>query len=79
MRQKQILAAKKMGKNIFFKKNFIEERLEKKLNITSNPISKLLKEIAIPASIGSLFQTLFNIVDTFFAGKNLSRSFSCFS
>ena len=43
--------------------------MEKKLNITSNPISKLLKEIAIPASIGSLFQTLFNIVDTFFAGK----------
>tara|TARA_A100001011_G_C14251635_1_gene818159 strand:- start:1 stop:1374 length:1374 start_codon:yes stop_codon:yes gene_type:complete len=43
--------------------------LEKKLNLTSNPISKLLKEIAIPASIGSLFQTLFNIVDTFFAGK----------
>ena len=39
------------------------------MNITSNPISKLLKEIAIPASIGSLFQTLFNIVDTFFAGK----------
>ena len=36
--------------------------MEKKLNITSNPISKLLKEIAIPASIGSLFQTLFNIV-----------------
>ena len=43
--------------------------MEKKLNITSNPINKLLKEIAIPASIGSLFQTLFNIVDTFFAGK----------
>ncbi len=43
--------------------------MEKKLNLTSNPISKLLKEIAIPASIGSLFQTLFNIVDTFFAGK----------
>ena len=43
--------------------------MEKKLNITSNPITKLLKEIAIPASIGSLFQTLFNIVDTFFAGK----------
>ncbi len=43
--------------------------MEKKLNITSNPIGKLLKEIAIPASTGSLFQTLFNIVDTFFAGK----------
>ena len=43
--------------------------MEKKLNIKSNPISKILKEIAIPASIGSLFKTLFNIVDTFFAGK----------
>jgi len=29
----------------------------------------LLKKIAIPASVGTLFQTLFNIVDTFFAGK----------
>ncbi len=38
-------------------------------NITSKPIIKLLKKIAIPASTGSIFQTLFNIVDTFFAGK----------
>ncbi len=43
--------------------------MEKKLNITLNPIGKLLKQIAIPASTGSLFQTLFNIVDTFYAGK----------
>ena len=43
--------------------------MEKKLNITLNPIGKLLRQIAIPASTGSLFQTLFNLVDTFFAGK----------
>ena len=43
--------------------------MEKKLNLTTNPIGKLLRQIAIPASTGSLFQTLFNIVDTFYAGK----------
>ena len=39
------------------------------LNLTKDPIGPLLKKIAIPASVGTLFQTLFNIVDTFFAGK----------
>ena len=43
--------------------------MENSLNITSRPITYLLKKIAIPASTGSLFQTLFNIVDTFFAGQ----------
>ena len=43
--------------------------MENSLNITSRPIIYLLKKIAIPASTGSLFQTLFNIVDTFFAGQ----------
>ncbi len=48
--------------------------MEKKLNLTSNPIGRLLKQIAIPAGIGSLFQTLFNLVDTFFAGKISSEA-----
>jgi len=43
--------------------------LSKSLNLTKDPIGPLLKKIAIPASVGTLFQTLFNIVDTFFAGK----------
>jgi len=43
--------------------------LENSSTITSKPIIQLLKKIAIPASTGSIFQTLFNIVDTFFAGK----------
>ena len=43
--------------------------MENSSTITSKPIVQLLKKIAIPASTGSIFQTLFNIVDTFFAGK----------
>ena len=43
--------------------------MENNTSITSKPIIQLLKKIAIPASTGSLFQTLFNIIDTFFAGK----------
>jgi len=43
--------------------------LDKKLNLTSSPILKLLRNIAIPSMTGSLFQTLFNLVDTFYAGK----------
>ena len=43
--------------------------MSKSLNLTKDPIGPLLKKIAIPASVGTLFQTLYNIVDTFFAGK----------
>ena len=39
------------------------------LNLTTDPIPTLIRKIAIPASIGTVFQTLFNVVDTFFAGK----------
>jgi len=43
--------------------------LSKSLNLIKDPIGPLLRKIAIPASVGTLFQTLFNIVDTYFAGK----------
>ena len=43
--------------------------MKHKLNLTSAPILSLLKQIAIPSMTGSLFQTLFNLVDTFYAGK----------
>ena len=43
--------------------------MKKKINLTYTPIGQLLKQIAIPSMTGSLFQTLFNITDTFFAGK----------
>ena len=50
--------------------------MDKKLNLTSNPIGQLLRKIAIPAITGSLFQTLFNIIDTFYAGKISPESLS---
>ena len=43
--------------------------MKQKLNLTSSPILTLLKQIAIPSMTGSLFQTLFNLVDIFYAGK----------
>ena len=43
--------------------------MQQKLNLTSAPVIKLLRHIAIPSMTGSLFQTLFNLVDTFYAGK----------
>jgi len=39
------------------------------MNLLKDSIPGLIKKIALPASIGTLFQTLFNIVDTFFAGS----------
>ena len=39
------------------------------MDLLKDNIPKLVKKIAIPASIGTLFQTLYNIVDTFYAGR----------
>ena len=41
----------------------------KKINLLRDPIWSLLRKVTIPASIGSLFQTFYNLVDTYFAGK----------
>lgn len=38
-------------------------------DLTKGSIISHIKKIAIPASIGMLFNTLFNVVDTFYAGK----------
>ncbi|PKK94294.1 MAG: hypothetical protein CVV61_00180 [Tenericutes bacterium HGW-Tenericutes-6] len=38
-------------------------------NLTTGSISSHLKKIAVPASIGFLFNTLFNVVDTVYAGR----------
>jgi putative MATE family efflux protein len=39
------------------------------MNLLKDNIPDLVKKLAIPASVGTLFQTFYNIVDTFFAGK----------
>ncbi len=38
------------------------------LSLTADPIPQLIWRIALPASVGMLFNTLFNFVDTFCAG-----------
>jgi len=43
--------------------------LENKLNFTTDKISYLLKKIAIPAATGTLFSSLYTLVDTFYAGQ----------
>ena len=43
--------------------------MKQNINLTTRPILSLLKQIAIPSMTGSLFQVLFNLVDTFYAGK----------
>ena len=39
------------------------------MNLLKDNIPDLVKKLAIPASVGTLFQTFYNIVDTYFAGK----------
>jgi len=43
--------------------------LSKSIKLTKDPIWTLLRKVTIPASVGSLFQTFYNLVDTWFAGK----------
>ena len=39
------------------------------LNLIKDPIPGLIRKIALPASVGTFFQTMYSIVDTFYAGK----------
>jgi len=43
--------------------------LSQTLKLTKDPIWFLLRKVTIPASVGSLFQTFYNLVDTWFAGR----------
>jgi len=43
--------------------------LSKTIKLTKDPIWFLLRKVTIPASVGSLFQTFYNLVDTWFAGR----------
>jgi putative MATE family efflux protein len=42
--------------------------MSSKTDLTQGPIIEHLKRLAIPSSIGLLFNTLYNIVDTYYAG-----------
>ena len=44
------------------------------ISLTKDPIWVLFIRIAVPSSIGTVFMTLYNVVDTFFAGKISAES-----
>lgn len=39
------------------------------MNLTSDPIPRLVRNLALPASVGFFFNTMFNVVDTWWAGR----------
>ncbi|MBX3748186.1 MAG: MATE family efflux transporter [Verrucomicrobiae bacterium] len=39
------------------------------MNLTADPIPRLVRDLAVPASIGFFFNTMFNVVDTWWAGR----------
>ncbi len=49
------------------------------MNLLTDDIKVLIKRLAIPASVGTLFQTLYNVVDSFFAGKISPEALSALS
>ncbi|MDC0163529.1 MATE family efflux transporter [Candidatus Pelagibacter sp.] len=49
------------------------------MDLLKDRIPQLVKKLAIPASIGTLFQTLYNIVDTFYAGRISPEALSALS
>ena len=51
----------------FFSKIFNSNK--QKPSLTNDSITELFIRIAIPSSVGTIFQTLYNVVDTYFAGK----------
>ena len=38
-------------------------------NLTTGPIPVLIRRLAIPSSVGMFFNTMYNVVDTFYAGR----------
>ena len=59
-----------MDQSIYSKKNLNKKyKLSKSIKLTKDPIWTLLRKVTVPASVGSLFQTFYNLVDTWFAGR----------
>lgn len=47
--------------------------------LTSQPISFLLRRLAIPSSLGMIFNTLYNVVDTYYAGLLSTQALAALS
>jgi len=54
--------------------------LEKpKKNLIADPIPQLIRQLAIPASVGMFFNTMYNVVDTFYAGRLSTEALAALS
>jgi len=53
--------------------------LRRNKKLLQEPIPKLLRDIAIPASTGMFFNTMYNIVDTFYAGLISTQAIAALS
>jgi putative MATE family efflux protein len=47
--------------------------------LTTAPISRLIRQIAIPASVGFFFNTMYNVVDTYFGGLISTQTLAAMS
>jgi len=48
-------------------------------NLTEAPVKDLIKKIALPVSIGFFFNTMYNVLDTYFGGKISTEALSALS
>ncbi len=48
-------------------------------NLTEAPIGGLIKKIAVPVSVGFFFNTMFNVVDTYFGGQVSTQALAALS
>lgn len=49
------------------------------MDLTRDPIPGLIRRIAVPASLAFFFNTMFNVVDTFYAGRLATTSLAALS
>ena len=49
------------------------------MNLLKDKVPILVRKLALPAMVGTLFQTFYNVVDTFFAGKISPEALSALS
>ena len=49
------------------------------MDLGNDHIPKLIRQIAVPASVGMFFNTMYNVVDTFWAGQLSSEALAALS
>ena len=52
----------------------MEHAPDRQSQLLTEPIPKLLVRLAVPVGIGFFFNTMFNVVDTFYAGLISTRA-----